>query len=361
MSADNRTERATARRRQKARERGQVLRARELAATLSLLSAILFLASDPQAWVGRWHMLFGHCLTVGLAGNWDGNLPALQWAGLAAVEAAAPVLLVAFAVAVLATLAQGGIVFSTEAFAPDWNRLNPANNLKHLFSFAGISRICRSMFPVGAILYLAWGLLQERLPAILHSTRLSARGVLSLAGSLSFELAWKFCLVLLAWAVADFAMQWYAHEQSLKMTKQEVRDEAKDTEGNPLIRGRIRKLRRERMRRSLEKDVQRATAVITNPTHYAVALEYRPEVMAAPVVVAKGRDLLAQRIKQLARWHEIPIVENPPLAQALYQATEVGQAIPPKLYAAVAEILAFLYRAQLRMQAQSAGSAERRA
>jgi flagellar biosynthetic protein FlhB len=135
------------------------------------------------------------------------------------------------------------------------------------------------------------------------------------------------------------------------MTKQEVREEMKDLDGNPATRGRMRRLRRAMLRKIMARDVARATAVVTNPTHYAVALEYRPETMAAPVVVAKGRNLLAEKIKQLARWHEVPIIENPPLAQALYKATEVGQAIPPKLYAAVAEILAFLYRAQTRMQA----------
>jgi flagellar biosynthetic protein FlhB len=136
------------------------------------------------------------------------------------------------------------------------------------------------------------------------------------------------------------------------MTKQEVRQESKDTDGNPQTRGRLRRLRRELLRKSLQKDIKRATAVITNPTHYAVAIEYRPETMAAPVVVAKGRNLIAQKIKELARWHEVPIVENPPLAQALFKAAQVGQMIPPQLYAAVAEILAFLYRAQMRMKTQ---------
>jgi flagellar biosynthetic protein FlhB len=130
------------------------------------------------------------------------------------------------------------------------------------------------------------------------------------------------------------------------MTKEEVTRESRDTEGNPLVRGHIRKLRREIRQRWTLKDVQRATAVVTNPTHYAVALEYRPETMAAPVVIAKGMDRIALRIKETARWHNIPIVENPPLAQALFKATEVGEAIPAKLYAAVAEILAFLYRTQ---------------
>jgi flagellar biosynthetic protein FlhB len=157
--------------------------------------------------------------------------------------------------------------------------------------------------------------------------------------------------VMLAWSGLDYFLQRRNYEQSLRMTKQEVKQEAKDSDGNPFTRGRVRRLRRALLRKILAKDVQRATAVVTNPTHYAVAIEYRPETMSAPVVVAKGRNLLAQRIKQIARWHEIPIVENRVLAQALYKSTEVGQAIPPKLYAAVAEILAFLYRAQARMLA----------
>jgi flagellar biosynthetic protein FlhB len=155
---------------------------------------------------------------------------------------------------------------------------------------------------------------------------------------------------MLAWSAADYAFQKWNYDRSLMMTKQEVRQESKDTDGNPMVRGRMRRIRRAFMRRVLAKDVARATAVVTNPTHYAVALEYRPETMAAPVVVAKGRNLLAERIKRIARWHEIPIIENPALAQALFKATEVGQAIPPNLYAAVAEILAFLYRTKMRMQ-----------
>jgi flagellar biosynthetic protein FlhB len=130
------------------------------------------------------------------------------------------------------------------------------------------------------------------------------------------------------------------------MTRQEVREDFKEMEGHPAIRGRIRRLQREMRRRRMLRDVARATVVVTNPNEYAVALEYKPETMAAPVVVAKGRNLLAQKIKHEARWHGIPLVENPPLAQALYRAAEVGQTIPAKLYTAVAEILAFIYRTQ---------------
>jgi flagellar biosynthetic protein FlhB len=143
------------------------------------------------------------------------------------------------------------------------------------------------------------------------------------------------------------------------MSKEEVKEEMKDTLGHPSIKSRIRGLQRQLRRRFLLKAVARATVVVTNPAHYAVALEYRPEIMEAPVVLAKGRNLLAQKIKELARWENIPIVENPPLAQALYRAVEIGQAIPPQLYTAVAEILAFLYRAQARLRSQAASPKSR--
>ncbi len=158
--------------------------------------------------------------------------------------------------------------------------------------------------------------------------------------------------MLLAWAGLDYFLQRRNYERSLRMTKQEVKQEPKDTDGNPLIRGRMRRLRRALLRKILAKDVQRATAVITNPTHYAVAIEYRPETMAAPVVVAKGRNLLAQKNQAASpAGTKFPSSKIRVLAQALYKTTEVGQAIPPKLYAAVAEILAFLYRAQARLLA----------
>jgi flagellar biosynthetic protein FlhB len=204
--------------------------------------------------------------------------------------------------------------------------------------------------------FLAANIFQRDFARIAHAAHFDSRGLLGELGSMLFELAWKFGLVLLAWSGLDYFLQRRNYEQSLRMTKQEVKQESKDTDGNPLIRGRMRRLRRALMRKLLAKDVQRATAVITNPTHYAVALEYRPETMSAPVVVAKGRNLLAERIKQLARWHEIPIIENRVLARALYKSTDIGQSIPPQLYAAVAEILAFLYRTQARLLGQKPGA-----
>jgi flagellar biosynthetic protein FlhB len=352
--ADNRTEQATPRRRTKAREKGQVLRARDLAAALTLLAVVLLLAWNPQLSVARWQGYFSRLLDASVRTDWSETTPVIGWTGLAVAQWLAPVFAVAFFVAVGATLARGGVVFAAEALVPDMSRLSPANNLKQLFSLAGWSRVLRSLLPSGVIFYLALRLILRDAPLILHSSRLHSRASLALVGKLCFDLAWQSGLVMLVWSGVDFLLQRQTFETSLRMTKQEVRQESKDSDGNPAIRGRIRRLRRELLRRTLRKDVERATAVITNPTHYAVALEYRAATMAAPVIVAKGRDLIAVKIKELARWYEVPIIENPPLAQALYKAADVGQMIPPKLYAAVAEILAFIYRAQMRMQGRTA-------
>lgn len=353
MAGENRSEKATGRRREKAREQGQVPRSRDLVMALTLLTATMMLAWQPQIWIGRWRDLFGRLLATSYAGELGPGTSIFSWTALTVAQWIAPILLLALGVAMFSSAAQGGFVFAPQAFKPNWERLNPAGNIGRLFSFAGLSRALRSLIPAGAILFLFVNVLERDMLKITHLSRLGPRALLAQLGSLLFEMAWKCGLVMLAWSGADYFFQRWNYERSLRMTKQEVRQESKDTEGNPLIRGRMRRLRRTFLRKIMAKDVARATAVVTNPTHYAVALEYRPETMVAPVVVAKGRNLFAERIKQIARWHEIPIIENPPLAQALYKATEVGQAIPPKLYVAVAEILAFLYRAKARLQANS--------
>jgi len=357
--ADNRSEKPTAKKKQKAREKGQVARSRDLVAALCLLAVTVVMSWHPEMWIGRWRSLFERLLMT--ASHGDIGLGTVVFSSTALVTAQwlAPILFTATGVAVLSTAAQGGFTFASEALKPNWGRLNPAGNIRNIFSIAGASRMLRSLVPAAAILFLAYGLIRRDITEILHASRLAPRGILARAASLQFELAWKCGLVLLAWSAADFLLQRWNYERSLMMTKQEVKQEAKDIDGNPATRGRMKRIRRAFLRRIMAKDVARATAVVTNPTHYAVALEYRPETMAAPVVVAKGRNLIAQRIKELARMHNVPIIENPPLAQALYKATEVGQTIPTNLYAAVAEILAFIFRAQMRLQLTQSMAANR--
>jgi len=348
---DDRTEKASPKRRTSAAEEGQVMRSRDLISTITLLSVIFVLASHPEVWIGRWQAYFGRVLESSINGDRAQQTQLFGWTTLAVAQWIAPLFGVAFVMAIASTLAQGGINISPKAFTPKFTRLNPVNNVKQLFSLAVLSRVLKSLLPSAVILYLSLNLLLKQAPMILHAARLPVRASLAALGHICFSLAWQSGLVLLAWSGVDYVLQRQTFEKSLRMTKQEVRRENKDNEGNPQVKGKIRRLRREAMRRSLQKSMERATAVISNPTHYAVALEYRPATMAAPVVVAKGRNLLALKIKELARWNEVPIVENALLAQALFKAADIDQMIPPNLYAAVAEILAFLYRAQMRMQA----------
>jgi flagellar biosynthetic protein FlhB len=208
----------------------------------------------------------------------------------------------------------------------------------------------KSLIPVVVILFIAIGITQRDWMSITTSSRASVRLLLGWMAGRWYEVSWKCGLVLLAWSVADYFLQRWHLSKSLKMTRREVSRESRDAEASPLMRGQIRKRRRELRKRWTIKDIERATAVVTNPNHFAVALEYRPQSMSAPMVVAKGMNDVALRIKEAARWHSVPIVENPVLAQALFRATEVGEAIPAKLYTAVAEILAFLYRTQANLR-----------
>lgn len=350
MPGEDRSQKATPKRRQDARKRGQVVRSRELTSALGLLSVVLLIGWQAgfaeQSWRGLFlHMVYQKDFTD--LRQLNGTIYAISSLLLRLV--AVPLAL-AWTISVVASVAQGGLVFSTEALRPNLTRLNPVTNIGNLFSAAGMSRMLKSFVPVGVILYLAVGITQRDWPAIVSSSRADIRPLVGWISGRSYELGWKCGLVLLAWSVADYFFQRQQLESSLMMSREDVRQETKDSEGSPLVRGQIRKRRRELRKRWSLKDVERATAVVTNPQHFAVALEYRPESMRAPVVVAKGMDDMALRIKAAARWHSIPIVENPPLAQALYRSTEVGETIPAKLYTAVAEILAFLYRTQASLR-----------
>jgi flagellar biosynthetic protein FlhB len=243
-------------------------------------------------------------------------------------------------------VAQGGFVLAPTALALNPQKLNPANNLSRLLSLNSLRGLLKSLLPAAYLVYLGFTLISGEWSKILGACFLTPRASSTWLFGLAYGLAWKAGLVFAVWFLFDYMFERLSYERQLRMSRQEIRDEAKETEGHPMVRSRIRRLQRQMRRRRMLKDVARATVVVTNPTEYAVALEYRVEEMPAPVVVAKGMRLLAQRIKREANWHGIPIIENPPLAQALYRTVEVGQAIPAKLYAAVAEILAFIYRLQ---------------
>jgi flagellar biosynthesis protein FlhB len=345
MAEQGKTEKASPRRRQKAREQGQVARSRDLTAGLGAMTAVVCCAWQMPAFASAWRSLLRQGLEVAathpdqLVPKWHDALPIFRGIALAGG--------LSWLVATAGGLAQGGLVFAPSALAPNWKRLDPATHVEQLFSLAALSRLLKSLLPTAVVVYIAIaGLARDwpRFPALLHASRTTLP---AFATGRMYEVAWKGSLVLLVWAGADYFLERQRHENELKMSRQDQKDEFKEMEGNPANKQRIRRLQRQTRRRRMLKDVERAAVVITNPTEFAIALEYRME-MDAPVVVAKGRNLLAAQIKEIARWKGIPMIENPPLAHALYRAVEVGQAIPAKLYAVVAEILAAIWRAQTR-------------
>lgn len=348
MADDNRTEQATPRRREKAREKGQLLRTREFPAALATLALIMAIGWHPLVRRDQWRDLMRHAIETSLSGNLESLTPVLRSTAMLAGLWVIPPMLLAWLVAVGASMAQGGFNLAPLALQPKIGKLNPVTNLGRLFSLAGLTNLLKSLIPVGVIIYMVVGIIAREWNHLLRATGASPRTSLAWLLSLIFEVAWKCGTVFLGWSLVDYLLQKLSFERGMRMTKQEVRDEHKEVDGNPENKMRIRREMRRMQRRILIQNVKRATVVITNPTHYAVALEYRPESMEAPMVVAKGRNLLAKKIRQEALWASIPIVENPPLAQTLYRAVEVGQAIPFKLYEAVAEILAFIFRAQGR-------------
>jgi flagellar biosynthetic protein FlhB len=242
-------------------------------------------------------------------------------------------------------LQTGGVNFHAGAVGFKLDRINPVSNIKNLFSLRAAARLAKSLIPASVLAIFCVQRIGRQLTIPPFST---AR--LELLGADVYGLLLAAAWLLFAWSLIDYLVEWQSRESRLKMSREDLRDEYKETEGNPQIRGRIRNLQRAARRRKVKADVSKAAVVLTNPTHYAVALGFDFATMEAPKMLAKGRNLLAEEIKAEARWAGVPIIENPPLARSLYRSVEVGQPIPVDLYAAVAAILAYLYRQRLEAE-----------
>jgi flagellar biosynthetic protein FlhB len=354
------TEQATEQRKQKARQKGDFVHSRELLSSVSMLAGILVLGASAKQFLSGWDALYARSLLLGMDGvRTEGLDLALMQHG---VKLLAPallpvglVLVASFAAALLAGAGQsGGLQIHGEALTLKPERLNPVTNLGNLFSLRSVTRMAKSLLPAAVVIALGIKAAQKLiLPMpVMSVARLPA--TLDGCFGIAVDAAW----VMVAWSALDYAVERMAWNKKLRMSKQEMRDEQKETMGNPQVKGRIRRIQNAMRRRKVKADMSRASVVVTNPTHYAVALEFSFESMLAPTVLAKGRNLHALRIREEARWAGVPIVENPPLAQSLFKTVEEGQPIPYELYAAVAGILAFLYRQQVEKAARERKAAE---
>jgi len=346
-SYQEKTEPASEHKREEARRKGKIARSIELNSAFVLLFGMLIL------YFGGGALLNGLTMIARTVFARSGSLPVTMetlhhFVGSGVVNLGlllAPVILGIMIVGLAAAYVQVGFVFSPEALRPSVSKLNPLTGLKRILgSRRSLMELAKSLVKLGVVGVVAYaaveGVMSEA-PTLVESEPV---GLLGFVGHAAFGLGMQTGLAFLVLAVVDFFFQRFEHERDLRMSREEVKEETKTMEGDPMIKGRVRSIQRRIAYRRMMQDVPKADVVVTNPTHLAIALRYDAEEMNAPKVVAKGADLIALKIREIAQAHNVPIVEDQPLAHALYRSVDVGREVPEKLFQAVAQLLAYIYR-----------------
>ena len=348
------TEPATEKKLSDARKEGQVAKSREIANGLGLLALFLVL----KFWIGTlseqlleiFDFFYGKISETVVF--WHGYMPGgdtnlmFREMLLRIIIILAPIMLIGMLVGFLSDVAQVGWQPTSKPMMPKFSKMDPISGFKRIFSVNSLVELIKSIAKIGLIVYICYSYLKDKWELLFLLYDMPLLQALQLAASVVTDLGIRVAAVYMVIAAADFIYQKVKFSVDMRMTKQEIKDEYKQQEGDPQIKGRIRQRMREASQRRMMQDLPRADVVITNPTHYAVAIKYDPEIAEAPIVLAKGEDYLAARIREIAKENKIEIVENKPLARMLYANVDVGQAVPPELYQAVAEVLAFVYHLQ---------------
>ncbi len=345
------TEPATARKLQEARKEGQVAKSQELNHAIGLIALFLilkvFISYIGETLFGSFALYYNKVPDIinesvgGLSIFSASRL--INSTLLLLLQVLAPVFLVGFSVSILINIVQVGWKVTTKPMKPKFSKLNPLNGFKRIFSKDSMFELVKSIAKIGLILYVAYSSIRGHQDELFLVYDIPLMQVVLLVGSIVIGAGLRISLVYLLIGIADWFYQKHKFKEEMKMTKQEVKDEFKNTEGNPEIKGRQRSKMREASQRRMMQNLPTADVVITNPTHYAVAIKYDANQYSAPIVVAKGENFLAMKIKEAAKEHKVEIVENKPLARMLYANVDVGEEVPPELYQAVAEVLAFVY------------------
>lgn len=351
MADSNKTEQATPKRREKAREQGQIVRSRELPSVLAVVGAVAALCFMSRGAVTHWTTFYRNVLDSAATGDFQSSGPLFFWSSVEVFRWIVPVLMTALVLSVAAGLGQGGFNIAPKAMELKFDRFNPASKLGQIFSLTGMSNMLKSMLPFAAIAWVAENCISNNWGVMVRASSFGIRMLTTTLGGMIYEVAWKACLIMIFWSGIDYLLTWKKMEGDMKMSREEIKEEHKQSDGNPVSKGRIRRLQRKMRKKQALAAAATATVIVTNPTHYAVALRYTPD-MVAPIVVSKGMNLLAQQIKALGAENGILVLENKPLAQALYKTVEVGDAIPSALYQAVADILVIVFKAQAEIRRQ---------
>lgn len=345
LFSGEKTEKATPKKKKDARKKGQVLKSKEIVMSLSLFFSFVSI----KVFGGFvYETIYESILyyTNNMEKHVVSNLEAYKALLLGCyftLKASFIIALTNFLIGIVGNYAQVGYLFTLDVLKPDIKKLNPISGLKKLFSVKSLFELAKSSVKLFIIGIVAYNHLQGKMDIVLKSLELSTVQIAFVLSDLVIGLGIKLSSVLIILGIIDFYFQRFDYEKNLKMSKQEIKEEYKQMEGDPQIKSKIKEKQRMMAMQRMMQDVPQADVVITNPTHYAIALKYDPEVNDAPYILAKGKNVIAQKIRERARENEIPIVENKPLARKLYNILDIGDAIPPELYEAVAEVLAYIY------------------
>ncbi|MBS4539862.1 flagellar biosynthesis protein FlhB [Clostridium sp. D2Q-11] len=347
FASEEKTEKPTSKKRKESREKGQVLQSRELTSAFLLIFAFLSLKIFGQYMVDNLsnytisilsdHSIYKSLYTV------DNLSIFFMTMIIITAKIIAPIIGTVVIVAVLISYLQVGFLFSTKSLSMKISRINPLEGFKKIFSTKSLVELVKSSVKIFIIGYVVSLYIYNNLNKVYELFNMTVKEIATNIGSLTFGIAIRSGAILFILAIFDYWYQWWQHEKNLKMTKQEVKQEHKQSDGDPLIKSKIKEKQRQIAMRRMMQDVPSADVIITNPTHYAVAIKYNKDKYEAPYIVAKGQDLIAQKIKEVAKDSNVTIVENKLLARSLYSSCEVGDVIPEKMYQAVAEVLAYVF------------------
>jgi flagellar biosynthetic protein FlhB len=342
------TEKATPKKKQDARKKGQVAKSQDLSPAIALTAFFFLLIMLGPGMLTTFQNMIRESLVTytGWQVNEENLKVMFMQLSFEAIKIVGPVLGVALLVALLANYMQVGWLITTEPLQMKLEKLNPIEGAKRIFSMRSLVELLKSLLKISAGIYVAYTILWNSKEQLVQLSLKSIGNVLSYTAGEVVKLGIYLGLLLFILAALDYAYQRYEHEKNLRMSKQDLKDEHKQAEGDPLIKGKIRERQRSMAIRRMMQELPKADVIITNPTHFAVAIRYDASEMSAPTVVAKGQDYLALKIREVAKKHRIVTMENKPLARALYSQVEIGQQIPEELFKAVAEVLAYVYKLQ---------------
>jgi flagellar biosynthetic protein FlhB len=345
-SGQERTESATPKRLDEARKKGQVPRSTDLSTAAVCIAAAAAIYSLGRIAAGQFADLMQDSLTIAPQSAMDSQhlWPALRDTAARAILIVLPILGSTFIAALVAPIAIGGWNFSTEALMPQFSRLNPASGLGRMFSSRGLVELCKGIVKVAVVSITGYVLLKGLTAQMMGLSSEPVNGAIGHSAALAGYSLLILTCGLAVIAAVDVPFQLWQHARDLRMTREEIKEEFKESEGSPETRGRIREAQRALARGRQLQEVPTADVIVTNPTHFAVALRYDEKKMRAPLVVAKGIELLALKIREVATEHGVPIIEAPPLARALYRSVEIGREVPAALYVTVAQVLTYVYQ-----------------